>query len=177
MLYGSGVEFFRMDNEFFVIEDGSTKPFHLTSSSAIQLLRQTISECDVTSQALEMMHPGCEMSQLKQFASCRFGGLDYSADLKDGQLQEGEYWDCPMRGNCFAEGVLCTMPIVNGHQLSSIEIRLMQLLCSDMINEVIAEQIGIPMGTFHRDKKQLYRKFNVQTKQELTIQAIIHNLI
>jgi hypothetical protein len=44
-------------------------------------------------------------------------------------------------------------------------------------NEVIAKEMHLPMGSFHKAKKFLYEKLCVQTKQEVVRIGILLNLI
>ena len=116
--------------------------------------------------------------QQNQFLKCRYGGLDFSADIKDNHFQEGDYWDCPKRATCAFNGIICKAPTYNGQKLSPIDIKLMKLLSTNATNEVIADALNLALGTFHKLKKALYVKLNnIQTKQELALIAKSLNLI
>jgi hypothetical protein len=39
-----------------------------------------------------------------------FYGLDFQGDIKNGELQDGEYWQCPNHGIAPHEGILCKLP-------------------------------------------------------------------
>ena len=106
-----------------------------------------------------------------------FRGLDFQGDIKNGELQDGEYWPCPNHGKCQFEGVLCKLPLVNGQRLTKQEVDLIKLSSTDKTNDVIADDLGIPLGTFHQLKHKLYEKFVVQTKQELTKLSALINII
>ena len=127
--------------------------------------------------ALHDFHPTSEIKRVEQFAMCRFGGLDFQGDIKNGELQDGEYWPCPNHGKCQFEGILCKLPLVNGQRLTKQEVDLIKLSSTDKTNDVIAEDLGIPLGTFHQLKHKLYEKFFVQTKQELTKLSAFLNII
>lgn len=53
----------------------------------------------------------------------------------------------------------------------------MQFSSTEKTNEVIAEDMEMTMGTFHKQKKQLHDFFGVQTKQGLTMIATFLNII
>ncbi len=173
----SATEFFTHGSELKVIQNGCIKNFNEISFCTIQILKEAIVSSKETSNALFEMHPNSEIRRIEQFAMCRFGGLDFDADIKEGVLQDGEFWPCPSHGNCAHEGILCKLPMFNGHRLSKTEVLLMQKSSTEKTNEVIAEELELPFGSFHKAKKNLYEKLAVQTKQEVVKIAIILNLI
>src|SRR5690606_7045028 len=113
-----------------------------------------------------------EIKQIEQFVKCRFGGLDYEADMTSDYIQEGEYIECPIRGMCKSEGILCKAVTFNGKPLDNTEIKLAKLLTTNYTNDLIADTLEMAMGTLHLAKKNLYKKLDVQTKQELTLIAV-----
>jgi hypothetical protein len=173
----TSTEFFSQSGELKMIHNGSVKDFTEISFCTIQILKEAINQKQEILEALKDMHPESEMQQIKQFILCRFGGLDYQPDMKDGVLQDGEYWACPNHGICKHEGVLCKLPNVNGHRLNKTDVVLMQLSSTTLTNEVIAEHMKFPFGSFHKAKRQLYEKLSVQTKHELVKIAIFLNII
>ncbi len=172
-----GIEFFVLGNEVKALQNGRLIQFTELSFPVIQILREKIKADKQAHLALHDMQPDSEMKRVEQFAKCRFGGLDFQADIKNGTLQDGEYWPCPLRGHCPHEGVLCKMPKINQVRLTESDVQLVQLLSGNKTNDVIALELDIPLGTFHLQKKKLYEKFGVQTKQELVPIGIRHNII
>lgn len=173
----SGIEFFISDKETKVIQHGKVLPFSEMPFATLKILEKTIQDNININMELHDMHPTSKLKRIEQFARCRFGGLDFVGDIIDGQLQEGEYHDCPKRGNCPSEGILCKLPSYNDQKLSSQDIQLMQLLTTNDTNDVIAEKMNLPMGSFHKAHRLLYDKLGVQTKQEVTKIAYLLNLI
>jgi DNA-binding CsgD family transcriptional regulator len=171
-------EFFNFEDDVKFISDGKLKSFTEAPASVIIMLKEAIDKNPEAKAILIAWHPDSEFNQLKQFASCKFGGIDYSADIKNGELQNGEYWECPKAGSCAGEGKICTSPIYNGNILTKTEIELIKLSTTDKTNEAIAEELKLPMGTFHKYKHQLYEKLgHIQTKQCLTKVAYRLNII
>lgn len=170
-LLGPDVEIFNDgENELKILSNGKVKPFSQAPYSIIKLLLEQLEQEPEAKKILEEWHPSSSMKQIEQFAACRFGGLDYEADIKDNTLQDGEFHPCPKRGSCEAEGILCKMPIINGSRLSFPMVKLMRLLSSNDTNEVIAEKMNMPLGSYHFLKKKLYAALgNVQTKQEVAL--------
>lgn len=178
-MISSEIEMFVVENELKVIQGGKISSFAELPYATFHLLREAIEADDDVKHHLKQMHPTSEYRRIEQFAKCRFGGLDHKADIcvNAQELQDGEYWDCPLRGNCLSEGVLCKMPIVGNERLKATEIKLIQLITTDKTNEVIAEEMDLPLGSLHKSKKKLYEKFKINTKQCLTKTAMAFNLI
>lgn len=173
----SSTEFFVSENETKIIQSGKVLPFCDISLGTLQLLQETIDADPAVVLELHDMHPDSNMKRVEQFARCRFGGLDFEGDIRDGKLQDGEYWSCPNRGTCKSEGILCKLPSYNDQRLTKQEVLLLQLTSTNKTNEVIAEELNLPMGSFHKAKKFLYGKLNIQTKQEGVVVSFLLNLI
>lgn len=173
------IEMFVVENELKFIQNGKVGSFAELPYATFQILREAIDNDKDVFQHLHIMHPNSEYRRIEQFAKCRFGGLDFTGDIcsNTGELQDGEYWECPLRGNCISEGVLCKMPKVGNERLTATEIKLIQLSTTDKTNEVIAEEMHLPLGSFHKSKKHLYEKLHINTKQCLTKMAIAFNFI
>lgn len=176
-ILSDGVEFFLHEETIKVISSGRVMNFKDLPFSTIQLLREEIDRQPKVMAELIAMYPDSENKRLEQFVKCRFGGLDYEPDLSRNGVQKGEWWDCPLRGNCTSEGILCKKVAYNGYLLTSQDIRLLQLLSTNYTNEHIAETMNLPLGSLHVLKKKLYHMLGVQTKQESTIIAQRLNLI
>ena len=173
------IEMFVVENELKVIQGGKVSSFAELPYATFQLLREAIEKDDNVLKHLHIMHPSSEYRRIEQFAKCRFGGLDFTGDICSNakNLQDGEYWDCPFRGNCISEGVLCKMPKIGEERLTAVEIKLIQLSTTDKTNEVIADELKLPLGSFHKQKKSIHEKLNIHTKQCLTKFAMAFNLI
>lgn len=173
----SSIEFFMMNDSLQVIQNNKILPFCEISLDTIDLLQKEIDKDIDVKLALFEMFPTLPMQRVEQFARCRFGGLDFQGDIKEGVLQDGEFWECPKRGTCPHEGILCKLPTYNSQRLTKQEVELIQLTSTDKINEVIADEMHLPMGSFHKAKKFLYDRLGVQTKQEVTRVGLLLNLI
>ena len=171
------VEMFVQNNDLKVIHQGKILEFSELPFSIISILEEAIESDHDAINALMQMHPDSKINRTKQFAMCRLGGLDYQADIINNTLQDGEYWPCPIHGNCAHEGILCKLPVINGQRLSKVDVRLLQLTATDKTNEVIAEIIELPLGAFHKIKKELYAFLGIQTKQEGTLLSKLYNLL
>jgi DNA-binding CsgD family transcriptional regulator len=170
-------EFFLFERELKVIQNGTVKSFTDLSSYTMGILKDAINSDKPTKLALLEMHPNSEMRRLEQFATCRFGGLDFQADIKDGVLQDGEFWECPNRGTCPYQGVLCKLPLINGVRLTDQDVELMQLSASELTNEAIADKMNLPLGTFHKKKNRIHSFTGVNTRPGITKIFNFFNLI
>lgn len=176
-LTDDSVEFFIDDDKVKAITAGSVIDFTQLSFGHIQQLKEEIEKDEMVKMHLLDLHPNSEFKRLEQFVKCRFGGLDYQADISKDAVQDGEWWPCPLRGKCASEGVLCKAVKFKGERLDHQDITLVQLLSTNTTNDVIAEEMKLPLGSFHLAKKRLYKKLGVQTKQESTLIGQRLNLI
>ena len=171
------IEFFVDEDKVKAISCGKLISFTELSFSHIQILEEEIERDQKVKAHLLNLFPNNRYKRLEQFVKCRFGGLDYEADISSGSLQDGEWWDCPIRGKCPSEGVLCKSVTYNGEKLDGTDISLAKLLATNYTNDVIATEMNLPLGSLHLAKKKLYRKLGVQTKQESTRIAQRLNII
>ncbi|WP_322970298.1 helix-turn-helix transcriptional regulator [Faecalibacter sp. LW9] len=176
-MLNSEIEFFFEGSQTMYMTNGIIKPFSAITSCIEKTLTAELNKDEEALEILSKMFPNEPLKQLEKFTKCRFGGLDFSADINHaGKIQKGEYWDCPLRGNCKAEGKLCKHIKYNNNIIDSAEIALIKLLVTDMTNEAIASELSIPLGTVHYKKRVLYEKIEIKTKQELTLFAVRFNL-
>ena len=173
----NGVEFFAVESEMKFIANGSVQSLTNLPFPIVQLGNEEIEKDPEVEKALLEWHPKSSFSRLKQFLQCRYGGLDHSADLEDNQFKDGDYFHCKKRSTCKYNGIICLQPKYNGQSLTSLEISLMQKLSTNLTNEVIAEQLSLAYGSFHKYKQILYEKLGVQTKPEIALIAKSLNLI
>lgn len=176
-MVNTDVEFFKTDEGLKVMSSSKILKFKELPAYLFNILKEELNREPKTQAILEEWFPGNLMKQLEKFVECRFGGLDFTADIKNNKLQKGEYHDCPIRYKCKGNGIVCQALLYNNQPLSQQDIELLRLIATNYTNEVIAELLNISLGQFHKVKKALYSKLNVQTKQEATLIAVDLNLI
>lgn len=182
-MINSGVEFFLLEEEMKFISEGEIKSTRKLPFAIIQLTNEEIKKDVEAEAALNEWHPDSEFKRQNQFLKCRFGGLDFSADIENNEFKDGDYWDCPSRFTCKYNGILCKLPKYNGVELNELDIELMKLLSTTLTNETIASKLKLAFGSFHKHKQSLYAKLGesqnnpIQTKQELALIAKSLNLI
>ena len=177
VMSSTSAEFYVSDDQVLLIQNNRILPFSEISEEYAELLQNEIESDSEVKKALLELHPDSHIKRLEQFTKCRFGGLDYQADIENGKLQDGEYWECPKRGECNHEGILCKLPTYRGERLEKTDIQLLQLTATNKKNEVIAEELNLPLGSLHKFKKAVYQKLGIQTKQEGVVISFFLNLI
>lgn len=178
-MVSNDIEFFHYNGELVTLTGGNTIEFEELPNSILNEIQQLL---DKEKDAIDMLNnttAGGSGSHLKRFVSCRFGGLDLTADINVHTteydainkvvIQDGEYWNCPNRGKCAAEGVLCKMPVYRGQRLLPVEVSVLKELHTVDTNETIADRLGLALGTYHLIKKNLYKKLGgLFTRHEVT---------
>ncbi|MFB9055032.1 LuxR family transcriptional regulator [Formosa undariae] len=173
----SNLEFFNHNNQVKAFNNGAMIDFHDLPYGYHQVLKDALVAEPEANDILKEWHPDSEMKRHENFVKCRFGGLDFTPDIKDMELQEGEYWDCPLRGSCKGEGKVCKSISYKGNPLTNMDIKLLKLLHTSLTNDNLAEEMNMPLGSFHVFKRKLYQKLDIQTKPEAVIAAVLLNLI
>lgn len=172
------VEFFTTGEELKVINKGKIYSFKELDASIIKILSDAMKQDQNAQAVLIKWFPNQELKQVEKFTQCRFGGLDFNPDINSaGKLQKGEYYQCPFRGKCEGEGVVCRNIRHNGNEITNEEIQLIKLLVTDLTNEDIADEMNLKLGTLHFKKRVLYEKLEITTKQQLTLFAVQHNIV
>lgn len=161
----NSIEFFNQDNQVKLFTKGKMLDFEDLPYSYHQQIEDARKANPEAQAILDEWFPNSSLQQNEKFVKCRFGGLDFTPDIKNHQLQDGEYWDCPLRGSCKGEGKVCLPVKYNNQPIEAQEIKLLQLLITNDTNEVIGDKLNLPMGTLHKMKRILYAKLNIQTKQ------------
>lgn len=121
-----------------------------------------------TAEFLKSKFPNDLDSQKEMLATCRFGGLNFIPDVHPELETKSDWINCQIRNTCKGCGIVCQPLEYRGEILSETDIKAIQLLSTSLKNEAIIDELGMHLGTFHVYKTNLYKKFNINTKQELT---------
>lgn len=169
------IEYFNKENEVFQIHNGAIQPFD--EVLAHPFLEEMIESDDVLCKTLHSMCEGNRPRMLKTLASCRFGGLNMEPDFDEHGNAQHDYIDCPLRGNCPGDGIVCLPPEINGHELSDIELTILRECVSDKKNYAIALDLNMAEGTFNVLKNKTYKSIDVPNKQHLAQTLIDKGLV
>lgn len=171
------VEFFNTDKGLKAIANGSVIDFSDLPIELHRLVKRIYDNNIEAQQVLMEWYPNNPAKRLETFVKCRFGGLDFTPDISDNEIQDGEHWSCPLRGVCKGEGKICKPVTYNNHPLDATEINILRLLSTDLTNEAIGSEMKLPMGTLHKIKQKLYEKLNIRTRPEATLVVVSLNLL
>lgn len=117
-----------------------------------------------------------EKQKQKTLARCRFGALNFSPDI-DGDIVVSDHADCPHRGKCRGEFIVCQKPIINGETVTTQEIEILKEICGNDKNTTIAENMGYALGTFKVLKTALYKRCRFITKQHAATVLFLEGLL
>jgi len=118
-----------------------------------------------------------EDQQLAKYISCGYGAFDSEPDVVDGKLQPGEYWPCPKRGYCIAQGILCSPLKLKFGILSGREVEVLTLIGQGKLDKEIGEALCISTETAKNHSKSIRFKSGLENKPELVALAYQKNLI
>lgn len=109
-----------------------------------------------------------------RFVRCNFAPLDNVPDVSASGAFNFEYVQCPLRGECRLECVVCRPEF--DHKLRPAELRVMQLRCSGASEDDIARQLFISPCTVHNHIANAYRRTGIHSLHEFVAYAAKHNL-
>lgn len=168
------IEYFAKNNSVFKIKNGNIQKFEDTDHPELEKIIE--SDPDLH-HVLDLICDGKKQTMLKTLAHCRFGGLNYEADFKENGSAKHDYIDCPLRGNCVGENIICKSPEINGHPISEIELTILRACASDRKNTAIAQDLNLAEGTFNVTKTEIYKRIGVPTKQHLALTLVEEGLL
>jgi DNA-binding CsgD family transcriptional regulator len=113
----------------------------------------------------------------EKYCRCCLGACNSIPDVIDGQIVHNEFWPCPDRGSCPAEGILCTKPTVGpaGAKLTRKEVEVLELIAKGLYDKEIAPKLKISAETLKVHKRHIMRKTGTNNKPELVLLALNKN--
>ena len=179
-----GLEFYTFNSElWYRTSDGKTDIVDESKTDLIQILLSKIR--DMYPKAYEALKeeysrsasnvPYFQFLIVRRFCKCNFGKLDTTtADIHNNGSFNFEKVDCPLRGECKYEGVICN-PKFNS-KLSKAEERVMKLYYQGESKEEIAEKLYLSVETVKNHIKASYIKLGIHEKAEFVKYANRNNL-
>ena len=168
-------EYFEAEGNVFLIAKGTVQIFDdVQYHEELELIIETETKLK---QTLKKMVGENKKNQQKQLAKCRFGGLNFSPDFSNDSKSTSDHIDCPKRGNCIGENIVCQPIFINGVEVTELEINLLKELATEKKNEAIASDLNLPLGTFNVSKTQLYRKLDIYNKPQSVFVLIREGLL
>ncbi|MCE3025300.1 helix-turn-helix transcriptional regulator [Riemerella anatipestifer] len=170
--------FHKEENRLMAIHNSQIKCFTKLPTEAIGFIYNIMDSEVETQELLQKWFPDDTEKQIQKLAKCRFGGLNFEPDYCSKKKSPNfDVVDCPLKGHCKGEGILCKEISYKGESLSNLELEALRLISSIEKNTAIAELLGMPLGTFNVFRTNLYEKLNIRTKQEATRVAVFLGLI
>ena len=109
-----------------------------------------------------------------RFIRCNLSKLDNIPDFKDDCHCNFEYVQCPLRGECKFENIICRPEF--DHKLSSAELPALRLWAAGDTIEEIAEQLHLSPHTINNHIRHAYQRLNIHSKSEFVKYASQNNL-
>lgn len=170
----SSKEYFNSGHHVMMIHNGTIQNFDNVPHHPE--LAQIISEEKDLHEVLQNWFPNNQLMQQKTLAKCRFGALNFFADINEDEIMP-DHSHCPVRGKCAGENIVCKQAEINGEQVTAEEIILLQEVCGDETNSNIAKKLGYAQGTFNVKKTNLYQKLGLPTKQHAVLTLLFEGLL
>lgn len=166
-LIDSNIEFFSQDGELFSIQDGKRYQFPHMPVNHLQFLEQVYRE-DISGQ--KTVEHLILNDRLKVYGICRFGGCnstpDANADLDC--MDNAEYFDCGIRGNCPHEGKRCKEIVAERGVISPRQLEIMKLVAAGLFNKEIADRLQISENTVANHLANIFDKLGDRSRVVIT---------
>lgn len=182
-----GIEFYIYEEELWCkYSDGRNEVLTEQNTDIIKYVLSKIRECYPEAyKALENFYSKSSRNvryyqylMARRFMKCNFSQLDATSfdviDIDSKGRFNFEKVECPMRGECQFEGVICC-PKFNS-KLSQSEYRVMRLLYQGKTKEEIAQELYNSPETIKNHVKSAYVKLGIHEKAEFIKYAQEHHL-
>jgi len=178
-LIDSNIEVFSDEKEnLFAIHGGITIAFfdlpeEIIAAFKEEMLNNTQAIVSLNKHGLKTID-----EMLHQYVWCNYGGFDNTPDfITESNDLTKEFWLCGKRKDCpFVHKVCGQLIAPNEEYLTKQEIRIIQLIAAGLFDAELAETLFIAQGTIIAHKANIFRKLQVNSKNEVTIFAYQNNL-
>ena len=150
------------------IVNGEVKNFIDIEAEKKHFLKRMIDDEIELRNVLEAMFPKNPIAQIEKLAQCRFGGLNFQPDYCAAtETINHDIINCEIRATCAGRGIVCKNLEYNGEELTPTDVLAIQLMASDHKTELLAEELGMPLGSFHVYRTKFFDRVGVKSKPEL----------
>lgn len=169
-----GIEFYILNDELWYHKDnGETAKLEPGMSEVCQKMVDLIGE--FYPDAYKALSKHYEKSSanvgyylyliVRRFCKCNFGKLDTTrSDIDDTGRFHFEKVECPLRGECSMQGIVC-QPRFNS-KISKSEMEVMRLYYEGFETEDIAKKLFLSPETVKTHRKNVYLKLGIHEKAE-----------
>lgn len=178
------LEFYILDNELWClfpdgknerITEGSTETIREILSKIREFYPEAYGALSKWYQKSASNVPYFQFLIVSRFCKCNFGKLDNTnKDINKNGIFNIEKVDCPMRGECKHENIVCNPKFDS--RLSEAELRVMKLVYGGYGNDRIAEMLYLSPHTVKNHIKSVYLKLGIHSQAEFIRYANNHNL-
>lgn len=176
-------EFFAYEGEVWCYaSDGNAKKLLEKDTEIIDELLEHISTFYPKAyEALCSEYKGCSLNRpyfrfrmATRFVRCNFAPLDNIPDFSADCSCKFEFVNCPLRGECKYEKVVCRPEF--DHKLSASELPVLKLWFECYSIDEIAEKLHLSPHTIHNHIRNAYQRLDVHSKSEFVRYASQTNL-
>lgn len=172
------IEFFTDPNQnLMVISQGKMFPFRDAPLSVLEQLSALLDSLPAANAALDALQIHDPVDRLEKFARCWFGDYDQKADIDALGVVVSEFIECELRGQCQHEGKLCQNVRVADAYLTRQEVIVTQLVCRDLPDKLIADQLGISPNTAKVHIRNILAKIGGHSKAAIAVMGVKKGLI
>lgn len=111
---------------------------------------------------------------VSRFIKCNFGNIDNVADVDEFGRFQFECVQCPLRGECRFENVICRPEFE--HHISEAEMRVLRLWYQGLSKSEIAEKLYISPHTVNNHIRNAFVRLGIHEKAEFFRYAEINKL-
>ncbi len=177
------MEFYIFENELWCMHDGKNE---VVKENDVQLIKEMLGKIrEFYPEAYADLEKWFKKSSFNvpyfqylivdQFSRCNFGNLDNGKkDVDSTGCFHFERVNCPMRGRCTHENVVCN-PKFNTN-ISPAEMRVMELMYDGMSVEDAADRLYLSPNTVKNHIKSVYLKLGIHGRSEFVLYANKNNL-
>lgn len=177
------IEFFSVDSVvYYKLSDESIHKLTINDTEVIgemvELLENLYPEAY---EALCQEYKGCSPNRwyyryriVSRFIRCNFAQLDDVPDISDKHGCKFEYVQCPLKGECKLEHIVCHPKI--DKKISRAEMPVLKLWYEGVAEDKIAESLCLSVHTVHNHIRNAYQRIGVHSRAEFAKYVAINNI-
>ena len=112
---------------------------------------------------------------VRRFCKCNFQKYDAKLDIDENGGLNFEFTDCPLRGECRYENIICSPEFSN--KLTEYDKSILNMIVyQQMTADQIALRLGRSVNTINNRRKTIFEKTKCKTISQLVAYSYEHNL-
>jgi DNA-binding CsgD family transcriptional regulator len=162
--------------DIYILTGGHKVPLKDAPPSLLKIFKMEMKKDAQVAEKLFMMGNITKAQQLAQFLKCRYGNFDNEPDFTHAGESTHEYIDCPKRGNCPGEGVVCKHLKVQNGYLTNREIDVIKFITLDLPDKQLCHLLHISANTLKNHKAHIMEKTGYHSQVGIAMFAVKHVL-